>query len=124
MKVLVCGSRKWTRRGPVERELRKLLPGTIIVHGNAPGADSVGNDVAVDLGFEVRRYPADWTKHGRKAAGPIRNSEMLKKEHLPAEPIDLVLAFSDDFSQKYAPGTNDMMRKSRAVGIHVEAFSV
>jgi hypothetical protein len=120
MKVLVCGSRNWFDRGPIERELRKLPPGTIIVHGAAPGADSLADSVARCLGFEVRVYPAEWATHGR-AAGPIRNSEMLTKEHRSDEPIDLVLAFAKDFS--LARGTSDMMRKAREAGVHVEPFS-
>jgi hypothetical protein len=121
VKVLVCGARDWVERGPIERELRKLPPGTIVVHGAARGADTIAGEVARELGFEVRPYPADWETYP-KAAGPIRNSEMLKKEHLPGEPIDKVLAFSKDFSRSI--GTSDMMRKSRAKGIPVEAFSV
>ncbi len=56
------------------------------------------------------------------AAGPIRNSFMLTEEHLPNEPIDLVLAFSDDFAK--SKGTRDMMRKARGAGILVEPFSI
>ena len=124
MKVLVCGSRKWLKRAPIERELRKLPPGpeTTLINGGAQGADAIATDVARELGFTVRRYFAQWGRYGKKA-GPLRNSEMLEKEHLPEEPIDQVLAFADDFSQKYAPGTNDMLKKSRAKGIPVEPFS-
>ncbi len=122
MKVLVCGSRKWTERAPIERELRKLPPGpgTILINGGALGADAIATDVARELGFTVRRYFAKWGTHG-KAAGPIRNAEMLTKEHLPEEPINHVLAFAKDFS--LAPGTRDMMKKSMAKGIPVEPFS-
>lgn len=123
MKVLVCGSRKWRDWTPIERELRELPPGTIIVHGDAPGADNIADKIARALGFEVRPYPADWDAHPR-AAGPIRNSRMLKEEHLPDEPIDLVLAFAKDFSRSASPGTNDMMDKARAARIFVDSFSV
>ena len=122
MKVLVCGSRKWRRREPIERELQKLPGGTVIIHGAAPGADSIADLVARELGFEVHPYPADWTKHGR-VAGPIRNSQMLRCEHLVGDPIFQVLAFADDFSHASAPGTFDMIKKSRAQRIPVECFS-
>jgi hypothetical protein len=121
MKVLVCGSRDWFDRGPIERELRKLPPGAIIVHGAARGADTIAGVVATDLGFEVRRYPANWDKYG-KAAGPIRNGEMLRMEHRLDEPIDKVLAFSKDFAN--SRGTKDMMRQAREKFVPVESFSV
>ncbi len=114
MKVLICGSRDWVDRGPIERELRKLPGGTIVVHGAARGADTIAGDVAHDLGFEVRRYPADWEMHG-KSAGPIRNALMLMKEHLPEEPIDLLLAFSRNLAT--SRGTLDMIRQAKSAGV-------
>ncbi len=122
MKVLVCGGREWLNVGAIERELRKLPPGTIIVHGHCPsGADRMADQVARELGFEVRRYPADWTTHG-KAAGPIRNSEMLTKEHRLEEPIDKGLAFHENLER--SKGTRDMVKKLRAKFIPTEVFSV
>jgi hypothetical protein len=43
--------------------------------------------VAAELGHKVRVYAANWGEHG-KAAGPIRNAQMLA-----AEDVDLVVAF-------------------------------
>ena len=120
LKVLVCGSRLWTNRTPIERELRKLGPGVIVVHGaHWEGADAIADVVAQELGLIVRRYPANWRGYGR-AAGPKRNAEMIAKEHLPAEPINLCLAFAENFSG--AHGTSDMRRKAVAAGIRVESF--
>ncbi len=121
VKVLGCGSRKWTDRVAIRREFSKLPLGTVVVHGSAPGADSIIDDVARELGFEVRRYPADWNRYP-KAAGPIRNSEMLKMEHRPEEPIDRGLAFTKDIED--SRGTRDMVRKLRAKFIPTEVFSV
>lgn len=121
MKVLVCGSRDWFDWGPIERELAKLPPGTIIVHGGARGADTIAGEVARRLGFEVRRYPADWDRFG-KGAGPIRNAQMLREEHRPSEPIDMVLAFSKNFAA--SRGTADMVRKAEAARIFVDPHSV
>jgi hypothetical protein len=58
--------------------LRKHLePGDVIVHGGAPGADSLAGDISGRvLGHDVEVHPAQWSKYG-KAAGPIRNQEML-----------------------------------------------
>ena len=124
MKILVCGSRLWTKRLPIERELARFGVGrsdVIVVHGaHWEGADDIADKVANAFGFTVRRYPANWTLYGARG-GPIRNTEMIVKQHLPAEPIDKCLAFAEDFSR--AHGTSDMRNKARAAGILVESFS-
>ena len=48
-----------------------------IISGTARGADKLGERYAGDRGYGVLPYPADWTTY-RKAAGHIRNAEMLK----------------------------------------------
>lgn len=121
MKVLVTGDRNWTNREVIERELRKLPPGSIVVHGAARGADSIAGEIARRLGFEVRPYPADWDTHG-KAAGPMRNAEMLRREHLLHSPIEKVLAFHSDFEN--SRGTKDMVTKAIKKSIPWELFSV
>lgn len=122
MKVLVCGSRHWTKRAPIERALSRLAPGGIVVHGaHWEGADAIADVVARELFLVVRRYPAEWSRYGR-SAGPRRNSQMLLLEHLPPkDPIDLCLAFAEDFSVAF--GTSDMRRKAETAGIRVESFS-
>lgn len=109
MKVLVFGSRKWMKQAVVEREMKKLPPGTIVVHGAAPGADNIGGFVGQKLGFEVRPYPADWQTHG-KAAGPIRNQKMLDKEHTKDRGFfDLALCFHED--PNLGKGSADMRER-------------
>ena len=120
MKILVCGSRLWTLRAPIERQLRRLAPGDIVVYGHHwEGANAIADIIAVELGLVVRRYPANWKKFGR-AAGPKRNQEMIDKEHLPKEPIEACLAFAENFAA--AHGTSDMRRRAFAAGIRVESF--
>jgi hypothetical protein len=92
-------------------------PSTVIIHGGARGADRIAGEVAMALGFVIRVYPADWVIHG-KAAGPIRNSEMLRKEHYLEEPIDLCLAFTWDLA--ISRGTHDMVQKARKAHIEVQ----
>jgi hypothetical protein len=48
-------------------------------------------------------------------AGPIRNREMILKEHRPEEPISMVIAFPKAFST----GTKDMMAVAKLHGIRV-----
>lgn len=120
MKILVCGSREWTNKLAILRELRALPAGTIVVHGDCRGADKIAGYIARELGFEVRSYPADWDHYGLQA-GPIRNGEMLAKEHREEEPIDRVLAFSTDFGP--GSGTYNMTSRAEKVGIEVQRIS-
>ena len=51
------------------------LPISEIVSGTANGVDQDGEYAAVACMIPVKRFPADWDKHG-KAAGHIRNKQM------------------------------------------------
>jgi hypothetical protein len=120
MKVLVCGSRKWVEQRPIEEELRKLPPGTIVIHGACRGADNIAGYVAKELlGFEVRPYPADWDFYG-PAAGVLRNQKMLDQEHTKDEPINLVLAFHED--PGLGKGTKDMVERAQKADIEVRVL--
>lgn len=113
VKVLVTGSRKWTDCAAIHAELAALPPGSIVIHGACRGADAIAGSIAKEMGLVVRAYVADWYQYG-PAAGPIRNSEMLQREHTECDvKIDLVLAFGD------GPGTRDMIRKAFAKGIRI-----
>jgi len=72
MRVLVCGARHWTDARAIGLCLAKLPVGTVIVEGEARGADLLGRAEAEKLGFAVDPHPAEWARYGR-AAGPIRN---------------------------------------------------
>ena len=60
----------------VETNLIDDKSSVTVVHGDAPGADTLAGQIAVLFGFKVEAYPADWNKYGKKA-GFIRNSEMI-----------------------------------------------
>lgn len=111
MRILVCGNRHWRNMGVIERELKKFDKDTIVIHGAAPGADTLGAFVAEKLGFEVIPYPAKWHIY-KRGAGPIRNQQMIDE----GKP-ELVLAFHEDISQSV--GTRDMVSRARGVGIKV-----
>lgn len=105
----------------IERELRKLPVGSIIVHGACPtGADMLADKVAMKLGFKIRRYPAEGDTEGR-AAGPLRNARMVREEHRGGEPFDFGLAFTKDLDR--SRGTKDCTLRARKAGIRVEVIS-
>ena len=70
-----------------------------IVSGTASGADRLGEVYAYSKGYKVKRFPADWDKHG-KSAGPIRNSEM-------SDYADAAIIFWDQESR----GTKNMIEQ-------------
>jgi len=106
IRVIVCGGRDYANRSAVGGVLGILRDGPTIVHGAAPGADSLAAEEAALRGLDVEAHPADWSTHG-KAAGPIRNQRMLEAG------AELVIAFPD------GRGTADMVRRSREAGIVV-----
>lgn len=75
---------------PHQRIAAELLARTggrlvhLLLHGGARGADRVIGRAAYQLGWPVEVLPADWRRHGR-AAGPIRNRELLEQAVARAE---------------------------------------
>lgn len=67
--------------------------------------------LATLMDMSVLEFPADWKKYGR-AAGPIRNTEMLVK----GKP-DLVIAFHYNLDR--SKGTKDMIQQSLNHGVDV-----
>ena len=110
MRILVCGSRDWDDREPIDDalEMYNHSPG-VVIHGGARGADQLAGEIAFDMGFEVEVFPADWKLHG-KSAGVIRNQQMLDE----GKP-DIVLAFQKNNSR----GTQDMINRARKAGVPV-----
>lgn len=122
MRVLVCGDRNWEDHWIIMRVLRGIYEGArdwmwplVVVHGAAPGADSMANACAGDIGAVVEPYPAEWDKYGR-AAGPRRNQQMLDE----GKP-DVVLAFHDNLAE--SKGTGDMVRRAKKAGLPVYVIS-
>ena len=109
MRLLVTGSRHFKDAELVLRKIKEYDP-DVIIEGGASGADSLAVQAGIQLGISVEQYHANWEKYGR-AAGPLRNQEMLDK----GKP-DAVLAFPLPDSK----GTWDMVRKAKAAGIPVE----
>lgn len=108
MRVLVCGSRRWTDGRRIAAHLATLPMGTTVVVGGAVGADHLAAREAHGLGLKVEVHAADWARHGRRA-GVLRNLEMLDSG------VDLVLAFWDGVSK----GTQHTISEARNRGIPV-----
>lgn len=110
MIVLCCGDRKWCSLQVIEKIMRYMVPlGSTVVEGEASGADVLCKIVAERRGDSVRPYPAQWGRYGR-AAGPIRNQQMLDENT-----VEKVLAFHDNLAS--SRGTKDMVNRAVKKGI-------
>lgn len=120
MIVLICGGRDMSRTDAwnwLERNAKDELAFASgrtsslsiekIIHGGCRGADEGAGDWAKSEHIPIQVCPADWKKHG-KAAGPIRNREMLTV-HKP----DYVIALPG------GRGTADMIRQAEEHGVPV-----
>jgi hypothetical protein len=112
MRVLVCGGRDFNNRLFLAATLDSIGPITCLIHGGAPGADTLAANWADSMNIPVELHLADWKKYGL-AAGPRRNAEMLAK----GKP-DLVVAFPG------GKGTADMVRRAKAKGVPVKEIGV
>lgn len=75
-RLLVCGGQLYTDRARVYEVLSALAP-KLIIHGAAPGADTLADDWAFDHAVRRMRFHAKWTGYGRRMAGFARNVKML-----------------------------------------------
>lgn len=120
MVAIFCGSRDWRDVTSIVDGLKALwtiaqrdfkLESRLLVtvlHGGAPGADTIAHVQATKMGFLVQVEPANWKLFG-KAAGPLRNKAML------AMKPDIVFAFQLGASR----GTQHMIDIATAAGVRV-----
>ena len=114
-RVLVTGGRGYSDREAVfarlatcRHEAARSGLKLIVIHGYCPtGADHWAALWCRREGIDERRYPAQWSLHGR-SAGPRRNQRMLDEEQ-----PNLVLAFPG------SRGTADLIRRARSAGVLV-----
>jgi major membrane immunogen (membrane-anchored lipoprotein) len=112
MKVIIAGSRGFKDYELLKKVCDKMLSNTNkpeieIVSGTALGADTLGERYAIERAYKLRRFPADWNKHGKKS-GYIRNKEM-------AEYADALIIFWDKISK----GSKHMIDLARARGLKI-----
>lgn len=133
MRVLVTGDRDWgnpevygekqaaRQRLSLLRALEQLYRAardTIIVHGDARGADKLAGLIWTELAGsnQVEAHPANWAKYHR-AAGPIRNAEMLvisaERALKDGHKLRKAIACHPDLTK--SKGTMDMVKRLRKV---------
>lgn len=76
MKIIVAGSRSIEDPEVVNAAIERAgYPIDEVVSGTAQGPDTFGENWALKRDIQVSRFPASWSKHGKKA-GIVRNKEM------------------------------------------------
>lgn len=104
MRLLVSGYRNFTDYNIIETEMKNLLLAGekhVVIHGACSGVDMTADKAAKNNNWECQIFPANWAKHG-KAAGPIRNQQMID-EGMP----DYAIIFLSPLSR----GTLDMKNR-------------
>ncbi len=113
---IICGSRHWGDYNALADQIDAVGIPDIVIHGGAPGADTLAAQYALELDCNVICIPAQWKEYGRNA-GPIRNNEMLKVLRAIGNCgyYIAVLAFPLGASH----GTRNMMRLAEEHGVKV-----
>jgi len=99
--VCIAGSLDYPKLDRVDAVVDVLPPGTRVIHGGARGVDTKAGEAAIRRGFPVEVIKPLWEKYGR-AAGPIRNVQMMEK-------ADYLVAFWDGKSK----GTDSTIKAAR-----------
>lgn len=116
-RLLVTGDRNWKDRDYLFSILDDIMLYygiTHLIEGCARGADRLSEEWATTRNVSISHFPAEWDKYN-KAAGPIRNRQMLKE----GKP-DMVVAFHKSLNT--SKGTKDMVLASRKEGLPVHVF--
>ena len=114
---VVTGGRDFKRERFVFTILN-LFPISKLYVGDAKGLDATSREWGFDKGIVVYDFKAEWDQHG-KAAGPIRNRQMLEKAKHDSEGRAILIAFPG------GRGTENCVRTAKDLGfiiIRVEGF--
>lgn len=116
MKILICGDRNWSDKEAIRRVFSYfgIKPTDTLIEGEALGADTLAREVAQEKGCSIDPHIPKWSDYG-KAAGPMRNREMLDEEP------DWVVGFHDDIS--HSKGTKDCLNEAARRGTAVYVYT-
>jgi len=108
--VIIAGSREFNNYDLLKEVCDRALENRVrdgykitIVSGHAKGADSLGERYAAERGYELKIFPPEWDKFGKRA-GMLRNKKM-------AEISNALLAFFADGAPSV--GTKNMVKIAR-----------
>jgi hypothetical protein len=121
MRVLVTRATTWSDGEAIRAELGRLPAGSVVIHGDAPGADALAGQVARELGLTAVRMvknDANAQAYGRRAAWKGLNARMLQQG------VELVLAFHTELGDPaQAHGTRHATQLVEQQGIPVRVIA-
>lgn len=106
-KIIVAGSRGFNDYWLMKETLKDLPKDCEIVSGMARGADMLAVNYAVNNGYKLVKFPANWEYIGKRA-GYVRNAKMAKY-------ANELIAFWDGESK----GTKNMIEVAKKHGLKV-----
>jgi len=119
MRCIIAGSRTITDWQLVAAAVAASgFPISQVISGGARGVDALGERWARRRGIRLRRFPADWSRFGRRA-GTVRNEEMARAAAAAPEGGCLVAVW-DGVSR----GTRHMIDLARQHGLAVYVHRV
>jgi hypothetical protein len=95
--IWVCGGTDYAKPGTISKALSRYPAGSVVVTGQANGADSFADAAARELGMFVIRIP--YAGHLGRSGGPARNTLICRVVRLLAEDAStrpVCLAFGGD----------------------------
>ena len=113
MKLLIAGSRTINDYHILDEAMKIInVKSSLIISGEAKGVDTLAKKYALNNKINYKGFPVKWSEYG-KAAGHIRNSEMI-------EEADAVLVIWDGKSR----GTQDTIKKAKKKNIPLTIIEV
>jgi hypothetical protein len=110
-RVIIAGGRDFDDYQLLKATMNKLLCNITdeitVVCGQAKGADTLGEQYAMEKGYAIDYYPAQWKLYGKRA-GYLRNEQM-------AQNADALAAFWNGESR----GTKHMIELAKRYGLKV-----
>lgn len=125
LRIIIAGSRNFNDYELLKKEVINIVKNSSkpkqfikIISGRARGADTLGECFAKEFGLEIKEFPADWDRLGKRA-GYVRNAEMAKFA-MEDENYGVLIAFWDGKSK----GTKHMIDLAEKYGlkIHIVRF--
>lgn len=118
MRVVISGAVKWNNAELIRSELSKLPKETTIIHGDAPGADALGGEIAkMEFGYSVEKFEKnsdDYRKYQRGAWKALN-------ERMIASNVQLVLCFHENIDK--SKGTKHIAKIAEQNAIPVKVIS-
>lgn len=119
LRIIIAGGRDFNNynllNSTISNYLKENTNNVEIISGAARGADQLGEQFAIEYGYQIKRFSANWNLYG-KSAGPIRNRKMAE---YASDGQGVLFAFWDGKSR----GTKSMINLAKKYGLEVHVVN-